>query len=137
MITGPDFIGCTTLLQELQRVGYNCNFLRDKPEVGARAEFSKTHFQQQVQHWTEISNAGEAVIIEDSPWAYFQRHIQHLPADVRSNCQSELARLTLPHLTLVLHTSGVTVGRRHPTARGKPEEYSSLALQQMQALQHI
>ncbi len=42
VVTGPDFVGCTTLLQELHRVGYQCNFLRDKPKD--RGEFNPTHF---------------------------------------------------------------------------------------------
>lgn len=90
-----------------------------------------------MERWRDLCKLDEALLVEDSPWAYFQRHVQHLPAATRSQCQAELATLTLPHLTLVLHTSGVAVGRRHPTAHERPEEYSPVALQQMQALQHL
>lgn len=37
----------------------------------------------------------------------------------------------MPDLHIVLHTSGVAVGRRHPLHRGDPEVYSPVALRQM------
>lgn len=46
VITGPDFIGSTSLMQELNRVGYQCNFLRDKPAPNTRGEFSSAHFEK-------------------------------------------------------------------------------------------
>lgn len=44
VVTGPDFAGSTTLLQQLHRVGYTCNFLRDKPAPATRGEFCPAHF---------------------------------------------------------------------------------------------
>jgi hypothetical protein len=83
-------------------VGYQCVFLCTKPAPAQRQEFSQPHFDEQVQRWRKISEQDEALLVEDSPWAYFQRHVQHLPADVRNAAQATLATLTLPHLTIVL-----------------------------------
>lgn len=49
----------------------------------------------------------------------------------RAECQAALAPLDLPHLHIVLHTSGVAVGRRHPHFRDDAESYSPVALRQM------
>ena len=95
------------------------------------------HFQEQVTRWATLCADGAAKVVEDSPWAYFQRHCHHLPSDVRLQCTTAMAPLTLPHLTIVLHTSGVGVGRRHPTHHKQPDEYSPHALQQMRNLHHL
>ena len=36
VVTGPDFVGATTLLQELARVGYKVTFLQSKPPPSQR-----------------------------------------------------------------------------------------------------
>jgi stage III sporulation protein SpoIIIAA len=39
VVTGPDFVGTTTLLQELTRVGYKVDLLQDKPPPSQRQKF--------------------------------------------------------------------------------------------------
>ena len=73
----------------------------------------------------------EALLIEDSPWAYLTKHATHLPSDHQASCRSTLASLHLPQLTIVLHTSGRAVVLRHPLFRGKPGAYSPVALAHM------
>jgi hypothetical protein len=137
VVTGPDFVGCTTLLQSLAHAGYAVDTKLRKPAAADRLTFSQVHFDAQVDRWRKLSELEEALLVEDSPWAYYQRHVHHLPADVRNACQTTLSTLTLPDVTLALHTSGVTVGRRHPLWQGSPELYSPYALQQMMQLQHL
>ena len=55
----------------------------------------------------------------------------------RAACAHALAPLTLPDLHLVLHTAGITVGKRHPQAHTAPELHSPVALRQMAQLQHL
>ena len=45
VLTGPDFVGCTTLLQELHRVGYPVAPMRERPLPEHRDTFSMEHFQ--------------------------------------------------------------------------------------------
>lgn len=71
------------------------------------------------------------MIIEDSPWAYLCRHAVHIAPDLRALCQTELAQLKLPEFTIILGTSGIEVGRRHPNFKNNPMEWSTRALRQM------
>jgi hypothetical protein len=48
-----------------------------------------------------------------------------------------LNTLALPTFHIVLHTAGITVGRRHPKLHGSPEQYSPYALRQMGLLAHL
>ena len=131
MVTGPDFVGCTTLLRGLERVGYQVYVPCPKPTASQRTAWLQPYFTALVQGWTDMPTHEEALLIEDSPWAYLTKHATHLPPDHRATCRSELAALQLPHLTIVLHTSGRAVGLRHPLFRGTPEDYSPVALAHM------
>lgn len=59
----------------------------------------------------------KTLIIEESPWAYYYKHAHHIAPAERQQCQDKLAQLAMPHLHMVLTTSGVQVGRRHPIHR--------------------
>jgi hypothetical protein len=109
-------------------MGFKGEYLREKPPPQKRDEFDQTHFDQQVARWERISSLPHALLIEDSPWAYYSRHSTHMPAQQRATCQAKLTTLTLPHLTLVLRTSGIEVGRRHPLLHQCPEQHSPRAL---------
>ena len=85
-------------------------------------------FDRLVAAWVELSTTKTALLVEDSPWAYLRRHAVHLAPDVRARCHAALATLLLPDFTVILNTSGVEVGHRHPIYRNKAEEYSPLAL---------
>ena len=75
--------------------------------------------------------------MEDTPWAYLARHSVHVEPSVRQQAHRLLAPLALPAYHIVLHTTGVTVGRRHPTQHTSPEQYSPHALRQMGLLAHL
>ena len=75
--------------------------------------------------------------MEESPWSYLAKHTSTTTPQTRGACHASLAPLTLPDLTICLHTSGVTIGRRHPQHRHNPEQYSPIALRQMAALQFL
>lgn len=61
-------------------------------------------------------------------------HAAQLTQLKRAEHRATLAPLTLPDLTIVLHTAGRTVGARHPLHRSQPDQYSPTALSQMQHL---
>ncbi len=109
----------------------------DKPAHADRLTFSQAHFDAQVARWARLSATTGPLLIEDSPWGYYHRHVHHLTAAQRNASQTALSALTLPDVTISLHTSGVTVGRRHPLWHHRPEQYSPHALQQMMQLQHL
>lgn len=73
--------------------------------------------------------------MEDSPWSYLLRHNHQLAPQLRHELRARLAQLPLPTLTFVLHASGVEVGRRNPASHSQPEEYATIALEQMRQLQ--
>ena len=75
--------------------------------------------------------------MEDSPWAYLAKHSAHLPPAERHSLHAQLAQLTLPELTIVLHTAGRTVGLRHPLYHDSPETFSPAACEQMRALDFL
>lgn len=129
VVTGPDYVGCTTLLQQLGHAGYPVDTSLHKPEAADRLTFSQQHFDEQVARWKLLQASSGPVLVEDSPWAYYHRHVHHLPTSTRTTCQATLSSLTLPDVTIALHTSGVTVGRRHPLWHTSPEQYSPHALQ--------
>lgn len=130
-VTGPDFVGCTTTVQILKQQGYKVAQLAPKPPPGDRQDFSREYFDLLVSNWRSLSATPGHLVIEDSPWAYLLRHSCHVAPSTRAECQAALAPLDLPHLHVVLHTSGVAIGRRHPHFRDDPESYSPLALRQM------
>ncbi len=136
-VVGPDFIGVTTLLQGLQHAGYTTTTLGDKPPPDQRSSFHWEHFQRMVQAWQQLPEEGPALLVEDTPWAYLARHSVHVERSVRQQAHRLLAPLTLPAFHIVLHTTGVTVGRRHPTLHTSPEQQSPHALRQMGLLAHL
>lgn len=75
--------------------------------------------------------------MEDSPWAYLAKHSAHLPPAERHSLHAQLVQLTLPELTIVLHTAGRTVGLRHPLYHDSPETFSPAACEQMRALDFL
>ncbi len=136
-VVGPDFVGITTLLQGLQHAGYTTTTLGDKPPPDQRTTFQWAHFQRMVQAWQQLPDKGPALLVEDTPWAYLARHSVHIEASVRQEAHHTLAPLTLPAFHIVLHTTGVTVGRRHPTLHTTPKQHSPHALRQMGLLAHL
>ena len=90
-----------------------------------------------VQAWEQLPGGGPALLVEDTPWAYLTRHSVHVETSVRQAAHRLLAPLTLPAFHIVLHTTGVTVGRRHPTLHATPEQHSPHALRQMGLLAHL
>ena len=99
-----------------------------RPSPKDRLEFDQGHFDEQVARWRKVTAQQSATVVEESPWAYLAKHTCQITPQVRDACHAQLAQLTLPDLTLVLHTSGVAVGRRHPHHRHDPEAYSQVAL---------
>ena len=71
------------------------------------------------------------MLIEESPWSYLAKHANHLEAETRAACNSALSPLVLPTLTIALHSSGCTIGSRHPIHHGDPDRHSPVALGQM------
>ena len=90
-----------------------------------------------VTRWQHVCKQPEVIIVEESPWSYLAKHTHTTTPQTRSACHASLAPLTLPDLTICLHTSGVAIGRRHPQHRHDPEKYSPIALMQMAALQYL
>jgi hypothetical protein len=107
----------------------------DRPSAKKRDTFQEEYFNHLVTCWERHCKDQRALIVEDSPWAYLCRHAVHVAANVRERCQAILAPLKLPEFTIVMTTSGIEVGRRHPGFMGKEMEYSPIALRQMQQLQ--
>ena len=85
--------------------------------------------------WAALPRAGAAVLVEDSPWAYLARHAHHLHTTKQADLRATLSPLHLPTLTIILHSSGRAVGRRHPSFRSNPDGWAPTALLQMQYLQ--
>ena len=131
VVTGPDFIGCTTLLRGLERVGHRVSLLTRKPRVEDRPTWCQDYFDRLVHAWQQLPTGGAAILVEDSPWAYLTKHAVSLTPAQRGDCHAQLAPLTLPSLTLTMTTSGRSVGYRHPTMRGDPDAYAPTALGQM------
>ena len=65
------------------------------------------------------------------------KHAAQLDPNTRHQHYSTLAPLTLPDLTLVFHTSGRSIGLRHPHHHDTPEAYSQTACDQMRALEFL
>ncbi len=133
-IVGPDHVGCTTLLQLLGRQLQIATANAPRPPPRERTEYHQAHFEETVARWRKLSQHIGPLLIEDSPWAYVAKHSGQITSQQWDACHAQLAQLMLPDLTLVLHTSGIAVGRRHPHHRDHPEEYSQVALRQMAAL---
>ena len=127
-------MGCTTLLRGLERVGHTVALAPHKPPPAARSSWCQAYFDRLVQYWHALPREGRAIFIEDSPWAYLTKHASSLTAAHRADLHATLAPLTLPNLTLTLHTSGRNIGLRHPHHRTTPDLYSPIALAQMQHL---
>lgn len=53
-LTGPDFSGCTTVLQLLKQKGYHVHQLAQKPPPGERQEFNKGYFDLLVKNWSDL-----------------------------------------------------------------------------------
>lgn len=134
---GPDFVGLTTLLRRLEHAGYSTLALATKPPSHARASFAPTYFHDLVAAWQALPRAGQAILVEDSPWAYLAKHGASLAPEDRHARYAQLAPLTLPDLTLVFHTSGRQVGLRHPHHHSNPDEHSPAACDQMRALDFL
>ena len=136
-VVGPDFVGITTLLQRLRAAGYATDTLGPKPPPDLRTTFQQAHFDTMVAAWQALPDSGPALLLEDTPWAYLARHSVHMDLSTRQAAHRMLAPLTMPAFHIVLHTTGVTVGRRHPTLHTTPEQYSPHALRQMGLLAHL
>lgn len=124
VVTGPDFVGCTTLLRGLERVGHRICLLAQKPTAARRDAWHASYFEALVDAWVNLPMGGPATFTDDSPWAYLTKHACHLTPAERSTCHTTLAPLALPNLTIALHTSGRAVGLRNPHYRHAPDEYS-------------
>jgi hypothetical protein len=111
--------------------------LAPKPPPDQRTTFQWTYFAALVDAWALLPDEGPARIIEDTPWAYLTRHSVHVDVHTRQAAHKLLTTLPLPTFHIVLHTSGVTVGRRHPTLHHTPEAFSPHALRQMGLLAHL
>ena len=136
-LVGPDYVGCTTVLQLLGKQLQVATSSAPRPPPQERIEYHQEHFEELVARWQKLSQQDGPLLIEDSPWAYVAKHTGQITPQQRDACHAQLAQLVLPDLTLVLHTSGVAVGRRHPHHRDDPETYSQVALRQMAALQFL
>lgn len=117
VVSGPDFVGCTTLLHRLVQLGYTTLQLARKPPAAERHTFSAPHFHDLVQAWAAMPTDRRSYLVEDSPWAYLTRHLPGIAPQDHAAHLAELAGLTPPTFTILLHTSGVAVGRRHPLHR--------------------
>ena len=126
--TGPDFIGCTTLLRGLERLGHHIHVAANKPTATSRHQWHQQYFDHLVEQWSTLHNSPHAMFVEDSPWAYLTKHGHQLHPSTREACHVALLPLKLPALTISLHSSGREVGRRHPLYRHSPETYSAVAL---------
>lgn len=131
VLAGPDFVGISTLLRELEQLGYHVKLQHGKPNGQKRLDFHQPYFDHLVKDWIDACADPRALLIEDSPWAYLCRHAVHVPPETREQCHKVLAPLKLPDFTVILTTSGVEIGRRHRSWEGTPEEYSPHALRQM------
>jgi hypothetical protein len=136
-VVGPDFVGVTTVLQKLQQGGYKTVQLVPKPPAELRTTFQWGYFERLVHAWGQLPDEGPACLIEDTPWAYLARHSVHVDVHTRQAAHKLLTSLALPTFHVVLHTTGVTVGRRHPSLHATPEQFSVHALRQMGLLAHL
>ena len=134
VLTGPDFVGCSSVLQGLRSLGHRTWQLAPKPACSDRTTFQPGYFDALVAAWLALPPGGPALLIEDSPWAYLTRMAASIAPDYRVALRSRLAPLQLPTLTFVLHTSGRQVGLRHSHHRHDADVYAPVALAQMQAL---
>ena len=53
-VVGPDFVGCTTLLQALEQHGFTITFLGDKPSPTARLRFQEEYLHALVAAWEQL-----------------------------------------------------------------------------------
>lgn len=128
VLTGPDFVGCTTLMRLLERHEFTTLQLAPKPPPDTRHTFVSDYFSQLVAAWTQIPAQPQSYVIEDSPWAYLTRHLSHIPPQDHASYRAQLTHLDPPTFTIILHTSGVAIGRRHPLHRTTPELYAPTAI---------
>ncbi len=131
VVTGPDFIGVTTLLRNLEKKGYQVEVCDGKPDPPARDQFSPSHFEDLVARWARLSVKPGVLLVEESPWTYLAKHALHLDAPQRATCNAALAPLVLPTLTISLNSSGRAVGRRHPLHANNPDAFAQTAIDQM------
>ncbi len=134
IVTGPDFIGVTTLLRNLEKKGYAVDVCT-KPPPAERATFSMEFFEKLVNRWARLATLPGVLLVEESPWTYLAKHAIYLEAPTRAACNAALAPLVLPTLTISLHSSGRAVGRRHPIHHHEPDVFAQPALKQMVQLQ--
>ena len=106
VLTGPDFVGCTSVLQGLRCHHHRIVALAPKPAPAVRRSFSPSYFADLVTAWRAVLFWGPALLIKDSPWAYLTRMAGLIAPDERATLRGTLAALHLPTLTFVLHTSG-------------------------------
>ncbi len=99
-----------------------------KPPPAERATFSSAHFEALTDRWAKLAAQPGVLIVEESPWSYLAKHAIHLDAPTRATCNSALAPLVLPTLTISLHSSGRDVGRRHPTLHHDPDQHARTAI---------
>ncbi len=135
VVCGPDYIGVTTLLRGLEKLGYAVDVCRGKPPAEAREAFCNQHFNALVSRWARLTTHSGVLLIEESPWSYLAKHAHHLDAPTRAACNAALAPLVLPTLTVSLHSSGREVGRRHPLHHQEPDKHGQVAIEQMVQLQ--
>ena len=128
VLAGPDFVGVSTVLRELEQLGYHVQLQHHKPTSHKRLDFQQQYFDHLVVDWNEACANPRALLIEDSPWAYLCRHAVHMAPEIREVCHQVLAPLKLPDFTIIFSTSGVEIGRRNQHWKGTPEEYSPHAL---------
>ena len=105
-----------------------------RPPAASRVDFDQAFFEGLVTRWQHVCQQPEVILVEESPWSYLAKHTHTTTPQTRSACHASLAPLTLPDLTICLHTSCIAIGRRHPNHRHDPEQYSPTALMQMAAL---
>ena len=90
------------------------SFLEQKPPPQQRNGFNEDYFSKLVLAWSQLPREGQALLVEDYPWAYLLKH-------------STLASLQLPNLTLIFHASGRAIGLRHPLHNFNPDQHSQVA----------
>jgi hypothetical protein len=83
VVAGPDFVGVSTLLRELELRGYHVLLQHHKPSASKRLEFQQHYFDHLVTTWQSACDDPRALLIEDSPWAYLCRHALHVLPSTR------------------------------------------------------
>ena len=110
VLTGPDFVGCSSVLQGLKRLGHQTRQLARKLPPAVRGIFEASYFNALVAAWHALPTDGPALVLEDSLWAYLTRMAALIAPDHRATLRNSLIALRLPMLTFVLHMSGWQVG---------------------------